>query len=116
MPSMPRRVLMCSQSTRGHRALRFLTSATPLRPQHISHACASMICLLGIFGVVLGVIVASMADRQPQREARMEMLGGLLLIAGFALLGYSLDSNLGLSFGFPRSEPVATHLRAELVA
>lgn len=60
-----------------------------------------MTCVLGILGVVLGTVIAHLADRRPRHQATMETLGGLLLITGFALLGYSLELTFGPPWAFP---------------
>ena len=52
-------------------------------------AAASIVC------VFAGTIVAWIAARHPRHREVMETFGGLLLIAGFALLGCSLECVLG---------------------
>jgi VIT1/CCC1 family predicted Fe2+/Mn2+ transporter len=59
---------------------------------------ALMFFLLGVFGVVLGTVIACRADRRPRHQATGESLAGVLLIAGFALLGYSLEAIFGPPF------------------
>jgi hypothetical protein len=51
-----------------------------------------MIGTLSIISVVAGTACAYMAGRRPQNEKVMQAFGGFLLIAGFALLGFSLQS------------------------
>ena len=45
--------------------------------------------------VLVGATVAYVAGRHPRYRRVMETMAGLLLIAGFALLGYSLELVLG---------------------
>lgn len=51
----------------------------------------TMIGALSVIGVVVGTAFAYMAGRHPRHQQIMETFGGALLIAGFALLGYSLE-------------------------
>jgi hypothetical protein len=51
-----------------------------------------MIGTLSVISVVAGTACAYRAGRHPQNEKAMEAFGGLLLIAGFALLGVALQS------------------------
>jgi len=50
-----------------------------------------MIGELSVICIVVGTAFAWMAGRYPLRREAMETFGGVLLIAGFALLGYSLE-------------------------
>jgi hypothetical protein len=50
---------------------------------------------LSAISVTLGAVTACIADRYPQQKDSIEKLSGLLLIAGFALLGYGLGSIFG---------------------
>ena len=50
-----------------------------------------MIGALSIISILLGAAFAWMAHGHPRRQPAMESIGGILLIAGFALLGYSLE-------------------------
>ena len=54
-----------------------------------------MIAAASVVSVVVGTGVAWMAARHPRHRDVMETGGGLLLIAGFALLGYSLECAFG---------------------
>lgn len=55
-----------------------------------------MIGALTVVSVAVGTAFAYMTGRRPRHQQVMETLGGALLIAGFALLGYSLESIFGL--------------------
>lgn len=55
----------------------------------------TMIGALSVISVLVGVAFACMAGRHRRHQQVMETFGGVLLIAGFALLGYSLESILG---------------------
>jgi uncharacterized membrane protein len=50
-----------------------------------------MIGALSVISVLVGTAFAYMAGRHPRHQQVMETFGGVLLIAGFALLGYSLE-------------------------
>jgi hypothetical protein len=50
-----------------------------------------MIASLSVITVLVGTAFAWMAAGRPQHRQVMEIIGGVLLIAGFALLGYSLE-------------------------
>jgi hypothetical protein len=54
-----------------------------------------MIAALSVIGVLVGTASAYMAGRLRRHQQVMEIFGGVLLIAGFALLGYSLESIFG---------------------
>jgi hypothetical protein len=54
-----------------------------------------MIGILSVTSVVIGTALAWMAARCPAHRKVLEIFGGLLLIAGFALLGCSLDCIVG---------------------
>lgn len=54
-----------------------------------------MIGALSIICVVIGMAFAYMAGRHRRHQRVMETFGGVLLIAGFALLGYSLECIFG---------------------
>jgi hypothetical protein len=41
--------------------------------------------------IVAGAAMATVADRHPRHQRRIETLAGVLLIAGFALLGYGFN-------------------------
>ena len=56
-----------------------------------------MIYAFCAISVALGTVVAYVADRYRRRQRLMETVSGILLIAGFALLGYLLE----LAFGRP---------------
>jgi hypothetical protein len=49
-----------------------------------------MVDALSVMSVLLGTAFAWMAGRHPRHQQLMEIVGGTLLIVGFALLGYSL--------------------------
>jgi hypothetical protein len=51
----------------------------------------TMIGALGVISAVVGTALAYMAGQHPRHQQVMETFGGVLLIAGFALLGYSLE-------------------------
>jgi putative Mn2+ efflux pump MntP len=53
--------------------------------------------VFSLINMVLGPTIACLAARFPRRQKVLETLGGVLLIFGLALLGYSLD----LMFGRP---------------
>jgi hypothetical protein len=50
-----------------------------------------MVGALSVVSVMVGTACAYMAGRHPRHRKNMETFGGALLIAGFALLGYSLE-------------------------
>jgi hypothetical protein len=54
-----------------------------------------MIGILSVSGIVAGAAIAYLARRCGRHHDTLEAVGGVLLIAGFALLGYSLDLLLG---------------------
>lgn len=54
-----------------------------------------MIAALSVVSVVVGTSVSWIAARHPRHRAAMETFGGVLLIAGFALLGYCLECVVG---------------------
>lgn len=54
-----------------------------------------MITGLSTISIVLGMAIAFMADRYPERRALMETVGGVLLIGGLGLIGYALEAVLG---------------------
>jgi cytochrome c biogenesis protein CcdA len=45
--------------------------------------------------VVFGAAIAYMAKSYPRRREALETVGGILLIGGFGLLGYALESLCG---------------------
>ncbi len=51
-----------------------------------------MIGIVGLFGVIIGAIVAYASDRHPSHTEALETLAGLLVLAGFAAAGYALSS------------------------
>ena len=55
----------------------------------------TMIGALSVISVMVGMAFAYMAGRRGRHQQVMETLGGILLIAGFALLGYSLEGIFG---------------------
>ena len=54
-----------------------------------------MVAICSIVGVTLGATIASLADRYPRHRERIETLAGILLLGGFGLLGYALESIFG---------------------
>lgn len=54
-----------------------------------------MIGVLSAMIVAVGTAFAFAAARRPRHRQIMETCGGVLLIAGFALLGYLLESIFG---------------------
>jgi hypothetical protein len=51
-----------------------------------------MIGIVGLFGVVIGAIVAYASDRHPSHVEMLATLAGLLVLAGFAAAGYALST------------------------
>ena len=54
-----------------------------------------MIAAVSVVSVVVGSGIAWIAARHPRHRDVMETCAGLLLIAGFALLGYCLECVFG---------------------
>jgi hypothetical protein len=54
-----------------------------------------MIAALGVISVAVGTAFAYTAGQNPQHQQFMQTFGGVLLIAGFALLGCALGSVFG---------------------
>jgi hypothetical protein len=54
-----------------------------------------LLCGLSGLSLLLGTAVAYAADRHPSRKPTLEMWGGLLIIGGFALLGFALAPYMG---------------------
>jgi len=54
-----------------------------------------MIAGLSTVCVVFGAAIAYMAKSYPRYRGAIETVGGILLIGGFALLGYALESVCG---------------------
>ena len=50
-----------------------------------------MIGALSVISVLIGTAFAYTAGRHPRHQQVMKTLAGVLLIAGFSLLGYSLE-------------------------
>lgn len=50
-----------------------------------------MIAAFSIAGLAGGTAVSCFADRLPVRREHGELLGGLLLVAGLALIGFGLS-------------------------
>ena len=48
--------------------------------------------------VVLGAAIAYIGNSYPQHRELMETVAGILLIGGFGLLGYALESVLGIPY------------------
>jgi hypothetical protein len=55
-----------------------------------------MIGGLSLGGLMLGTVIAYMAGRYARHKDLLEAFGGVLLIAGLALLGYNLGSTFVL--------------------
>ena len=49
------------------------------------------ILVVGGVCILSGAVVARMAQRNPAHARSMEILGGILLIAGLAMLGFELE-------------------------
>jgi hypothetical protein len=56
-----------------------------------------VIAVFSAISMVLGAVIAYMANSYPQHREIIETAAGILLIGGFALLGYGL----GCVFGHP---------------
>jgi hypothetical protein len=54
-----------------------------------------MIAVLSAISMVLGAAVAYMANGYPRHREIIETAAGILLIGGFALLGYGLECVFG---------------------
>ena len=54
-----------------------------------------MITGLSTISLILGTAIAYMARGHPERQAVLETVGGILLIGGFGLMGYMLETVLG---------------------
>jgi threonine/homoserine/homoserine lactone efflux protein len=54
-----------------------------------------MIAAFSVISVTVGTVFAWMAGRHARYQQAMEAFGGILLIAGFALLGYGLECVFG---------------------
>jgi hypothetical protein len=54
-----------------------------------------MIGALSIISLVVGTAVAWIGSRHARHQEALEAFGGVLLIAGFALLGYSIECIFG---------------------
>jgi len=51
-----------------------------------------MAATLGLLSVVTGTVIACLSKRFPARIEALETGAGLLLIAGFALIGFTLPA------------------------
>jgi uncharacterized membrane protein YjjP (DUF1212 family) len=51
-----------------------------------------MVGIAGLLSVMVGAIVAYLSDRFPARIEVLETLAGIMVIAGFALAGYSMPT------------------------
>jgi MFS family permease len=49
---------------------------------------------LGVASLVVGSAIAFLAERYPRHQQSIQTLGGVLLIAGLAVLGYLLNACL----------------------
>jgi hypothetical protein len=54
-----------------------------------------MISLLGAVSSGFGATIAYVGGRYPRHQGLLETVGGILLIAGFALIGYALQCIVG---------------------
>ena len=54
-----------------------------------------MAVAVGVAAILVGAAVAHFASHYPRRQKIMETIGGALLLGGFSLLGYLLESILG---------------------
>jgi len=54
-----------------------------------------MIAVFSTISVVLGAAIAYMASSYPQHREAIEAAAGILLIGGFAMLGYALKCVIG---------------------
>ncbi len=54
-----------------------------------------MISGLSTISLLLGTAIAYLASSYPERQAAMETVGGVLLLAGLGLMGYALETVLG---------------------
>ena len=54
-----------------------------------------MITGLTTISLMLGTAIAYSASRHPKHQAVIETLGGLLLLGGLALMGYTLEAVVG---------------------
>jgi hypothetical protein len=54
-----------------------------------------MITVFSVTGLVLGTAIAYIANSYPKYRAVIETVGGILLICGLGLVGYSLEAVLG---------------------
>jgi len=48
-----------------------------------------VLVILGIIAIALGAIAALVAAKFPVRQTQLERWGGNLMVAGFAILGFS---------------------------
>ena len=55
-----------------------------------------MITGLSTISLMLGTAIAYLASGYPERQATMETVGGVLLLAGLGLLGYALEARWGI--------------------
>jgi putative Mn2+ efflux pump MntP len=54
-----------------------------------------MIALFSTISMVLGAAIAYMANSYPEHREIIETVAGILLIGGFAMLGYGLECVFG---------------------
>ena len=54
-----------------------------------------MITGLSTISLLLGTAIAYLASGDPERQAVLETVGGILLIGGLGLMGYALECVLG---------------------
>jgi len=54
-----------------------------------------MIAVFSTISMVLGAAIAYMANSYPQHREVIETVAGILLIGGFAMLGYGLECVFG---------------------
>ncbi len=65
-----------------------------IRPS-VSIYWSVMISGLSTISLLLGTAIAYLASSYPERQAAMETVGGVLLLAGLGLMGYALETVLG---------------------
>ena len=55
----------------------------------------AMVAICSIVYVTLGATIAFLAHRYPRHRERIEAVAGIILLGGFGLLGYALESIFG---------------------
>jgi hypothetical protein len=54
-----------------------------------------VICVLSVAAVLVGATIAYLARRYPRHRDILARVAGILLLAGFGLLGFSLEAVFG---------------------